>query len=134
MELSRFDSFLPIIKSLISVSKVWSVESKAALKTLPNMLSKSNDVPNSKSTCSISFSKCGQWLAVPTEQMVLVLSRANNWEQAKEVKITSLAAGEIVTTCDWDAEGGNILAGTNKVFGMGKLTFSSPDYCRVTCA
>merc|ERR1719357_362509 len=85
--------------------KVWSVESKATLKTLPSMLSKANDVPNSKSTCSLSFSKCGQWLAVPTEQMVLVLSRSSNWEQAKEVKITSLAAGEIVTTCDWDMGG-----------------------------
>jgi len=94
--------------------KVWSVESKSALKSLPNMLTKSNDVPNTKSTCSLKFSKCGRWLAIPTEQRVVVLERESNWEQAKDLKIDGLSAGEIVTTIDWESEGGNILAGTNK--------------------
>jgi len=94
--------------------KVWSVESKSALQTLPNMLGKSNDVPNSKSTCGLSFSKCGQWLAVPTEEKVVVLGRSETWEKTKEIKITGLAAGEIVTTTAWDSDGGYILAGTNK--------------------
>jgi len=94
--------------------KVWSVEAKSALKTLPSVLPKSNDVPNSPSTCSISFSKCGKWLAVPTEQKVVVLGRAEQWEQVKEVKIAGLGAGEMVTTTDWDSEGEHILAGTNK--------------------
>jgi len=94
--------------------KVWSVEAKSALKTLPNALTKSNDVPNSSSTCTLSFSKCGQWLSVPTEQKVVVLGRAEKWEQAKQVNITGLAAGEIVTTTDWSGKGDHILAGTNK--------------------
>ena len=96
-------------------SQVWSVESKSALQTLPNMLGKSNDVPNSKSSCGLSFSRCGQWLAVPTEEKVVVLGRSETWEKAKEMKITGLAAGEIVTTTAWDSDGGYILAGTNKV-------------------
>jgi WD40 repeat protein len=90
------------------------VEAKSALKTLYNVVPKSNDIPNSPSTCSISFSKCGNLLAVPTEQKVVVLGRAEKWEQVKEVRIAGLGAGEIVTTTDWDSEGDHILAGTNK--------------------
>ena len=78
------------------------------------MLSKSNDVPNSRSTCCITFSKCGKFLAVPTEKKVVVLGRDETWEQVKEVKIAGLEAGEIVTTTDWDSGGNHILAGTNK--------------------
>ena len=115
--------------------QVWSVEAKSALKTLPNALTKSNDVPNSSSTCTLSFSKCGQWLSVPTEQKVVVLGRAEKWEQAKQVKITGLGAGEIVTTTDWSGKGDHILAGTNKV---SKLVILMPLYshsqCRAICA
>ena len=41
-----------------------------------------------------------------------MLGRAEKWVQ---VKMTGLAAGEMVTTTDWSSEGDHILAGTNKV-------------------
>jgi len=94
--------------------KVWSVATKSALKTVSNILTKSNDVPNSPSMCSLRFSKCGQWLAVPSEQKVVVLGKNDNWEEAKEVRIAGLGSGEIVTSVDWDSEGDFILTGTNK--------------------
>jgi WD40 repeat protein len=90
------------------------VLAKSALKTLPKVLPKSNNVLNSPSTCSLSFSKCGKWLAVPTEQKVVVLGRAEKWEQVKEIKIAGLGSGEIITTTDWDSKGEHILAGTSK--------------------
>lgn len=94
--------------------KVWSVATKSALKTLPNILPKSNDVPNSSSMCSLKFSKCGKWLAIPSEQKVVVLCSTDTWEQVKEVKIAGLGSGEIFTSTDWDNEGEYLIAGTNK--------------------
>ena len=86
--------------------------------------------------CSLRFSKCGQWLAVPSEQKVVVLGKNDNWEEAKEVRIAGLGSGEIVTSVDWDSEGDFILTGTNKVFLVaaksGFLTQFFPP--RVTCA
>jgi len=45
---------------------------------------------------------------------VVVLGSSDSWEQAKEVKITGLGSGEIVTSTDWDSEGEFLIAGTNK--------------------
>jgi len=94
--------------------KVWNLESQSALKTLSNVIKKSNDVPNSPSVCSLSFSKCGEWLAIPTEQKMKVLSKNDEWEQAKEMSVKGLDQGEIITVADWDSTGDYILAGTNK--------------------
>jgi len=94
--------------------KVWSIETKSPLKTLSNVLSKSNDVPNSSSMCSLQFSKCGKWLAVPSDQSIKILGKDDNWEKPKDVKISGLGSGEMVTALDWDNEGHYILAGTNK--------------------
>ena len=103
--------------------QVWSVATKSALKTLPNILPKSNDVPNSSSMCSLKFSKCGKWLAIPSEQTVVVLCSTDTWEKVKEVKIAGLGSGEIVTSTDWDNEGEYLIAGTNKVFLSALMMF-----------
>jgi len=94
--------------------KIWCLDTKSVIKTIPSVVKKSNDVPNSNSMCCISFSKCGQWFSVPTEQKVVLFGRGVNWEQTKEAKVDNLAQGEIVTSVDWSYDGNYILAGTNK--------------------
>ena len=54
-----------------------------------------------------------------------VLSKNDEWEQAKEMSVKGLDQGEIITVADWDSTGDYILAGTNKVtFLVGLANFS----------
>ena len=96
------------------MAQVWAVASKTPVKTLNNMLTRSNDVPNSVSQCGLRFSRCGSRLAVPTEQKVLVLDRASGWQAGREVRVPGLQQGEILTVLDWSHDGDFLLAGTNK--------------------
>ena len=55
--------------------KLWDVKTKPVLKTVMEVVAKSNDVTNSSSTVGLAFSQCGRHLDIPTTAGLTLVSR-----------------------------------------------------------
>jgi hypothetical protein len=94
------------------------MKTKAVLKTVTEVVAKSNDVTNSSSTVGLGFSQCGQHLAITTTAGLTLVSRGEGgvWGAPRMAGPgMTLAEGELATGLAWSCEGDLLLVATNKV-------------------
>ena len=98
--------------------KLWDVQTKTVLKTVTEVVAKSNDVTNSSSTVGLAFSQCGRHLAIPTTAGLTLVTRGEGgggvWGAPRPAGM-ALAKGELATALAWSCEGDLLLVATNKV-------------------
>ena len=102
--------------------KLWDVKTKTVLKTVPEVVAKSNDVTNSSSTVGLAFSQCGLHLAIPTTTGLTLVTRGEGgvWGAPRLAGMT-LAKGELATSLAWSGEGDLLMVATNKVANAPRL-------------
>lgn len=104
--------------------RLWKVATKSVIKTLPNVVAKSNDVTNSTSVVGLAFSPCGTHLAVPTATGLTVLTRGEGESWGTQRAVALPAAQGAPTCLAWSAEGELLLVATSK---GGLILLAAPD-------